>query len=54
MTLEIQVLALDRNKNRKMIGDKIQTPPEQLKIICCGRVIGNEATLKEQSIKVRW
>jgi hypothetical protein len=37
-----------------MIGDKIQTPPEQLKIICCGRMIGNEATLKEQSIKVRW
>lgn len=36
---------------RKMIGDKIQTPPEQLKIICCGRVIGNDTTLKDQNVK---
>lgn len=35
---------------RQMIAEKVAALPEQLKIICHGKVIVNEATLKEQNM----
>ncbi|XP_076088637.1 NEDD8 ultimate buster 1-like [Mytilus galloprovincialis] len=36
---------------RKMISDRIGIPQDQLKIICQGKVVGNDTTLKEQNVK---
>ncbi|CAC5368288.1 unnamed protein product [Mytilus coruscus] len=36
---------------RKTISDRIGIPQDQLKIICQGKVVGNETTLKEQNVK---
>lgn len=37
---------------RKTISDRIGIPQDQLKIICQGKVVGNDTTLKEQNVKV--
>lgn len=50
-TTEIQ-LSADGSDLRKKVAHKCNLPIDQIKLITCGRVIKDNASLQEQSVKV--